>query len=76
MLAEVKQRCHRWQYVNAYRLSHRLVRVHECKMCKAQKLSHFDSLTHSHIKTEYIDNRNGAVSSKTPDCIMTENILF
>lgn len=75
MLAEVKQRHHRWQFVNAYRIPHRLVRVHECKMCKAQKLSHFDGLTHSHIKTEYID-RNGAVSIKAPDCMVTENVLF
>jgi len=76
MLAAVKNKRHTWSFINSYRMPYRKVNVFECKQCKVQKFVYCDSLTHRHIKTEYILNRTASTVSKTPECLVMANLLF
>ena len=80
MLAAVKNKCHKWSFVNSYRMPNMKVNVFECKMCKVSKFVYCDHLTHRHIKTEYVMKSNGvtdgATMTKTPACMVRENLLF
>lgn len=74
MLADVKSKRHTWSFVNSFRAPYRKVNVFECKRCKCSKSVYYDSLTHSHIKTEFVIGIE--TTTKTPDCMTKENVLF
>jgi len=74
MLAAVKNKRHTWSFINSYRMPYKKVNVFECNQCKVQKFVYCDSLTHRHIKTEYIKGKD--TTTKTPECIVMANLLF
>jgi hypothetical protein len=74
MFGKIKHRTHKWTFVNNFRDERKITKVYICKVCKVSKLTYLDSLTHSHLKTEYINGKE--VTSKAPACITFEPMLF
>jgi len=74
MKALVKNKHHKWSFTNSYRRTYQRVNVFECKKCGCQKTVTFDSLTHRHIRTVYVNGKEE--TSKAPDCYQVDNLLF
>jgi len=70
----IKNKHHKWCFRDQYRLSHKKVSVHQCLRCGCIRNTYLDSLTHSHVKTEYINGKE--VTSKVPECFQVSNVLF
>lgn len=74
MIGVFKLRRHKWHFVSAFKAPYKVTKVFTCKVCKVSKFVYLDSLTHSHLKTEYV-NESGTFT-KAPACTVRELSLF